>query len=172
MSEGGSRTTTSHRDRSYMHRAQRRDWRCDARRRQLLSRASSPVRQATTSRLTLRRSSDATCAQSAAPYTQALASDLHPSDVAGISLRTTRWASSKTRSRSTSTGAPHPAASQLQPRTRLTRSRACRPRSLEGVKFAIVDDLDPIVNVQECFDDLLIPEDHPGRGCPSLAPSC
>merc|ERR1719230_837692 len=27
----------------------------------------------------------------------------------------------------------------------------------------MVDDLQPVVNAQECFDDLLIPEDHPGR---------
>ena len=30
-------------------------------------------------------------------------------------------------------------------------------------KFDIVDNLDPLVNAQECFDDLLIPTDHPGR---------
>jgi len=30
-------------------------------------------------------------------------------------------------------------------------------------KFDIVDSLDPLVNAQECFDDLLIPADHPGR---------
>jgi len=35
--------------------------------------------------------------------------------------------------------------------------------SLEGNDFAIVDNLDPVVNAQECFDDLLIPADHPGR---------
>ncbi len=29
--------------------------------------------------------------------------------------------------------------------------------------FKMVDDLDPLVNAQECFDDLLIPADHPGR---------
>ena len=32
-----------------------------------------------------------------------------------------------------------------------------------GSTFKIVDDLDPLVNAQECFDDLLIPQDHPGR---------
>ena len=31
------------------------------------------------------------------------------------------------------------------------------------VTFDIVDDYDPIVNAQNCFDDLLIPTDHPGR---------
>lgn len=35
--------------------------------------------------------------------------------------------------------------------------------SLEGDGFDIVDDLDPLVKAQECFDDLLIPPDHPGR---------
>jgi len=35
--------------------------------------------------------------------------------------------------------------------------------SLEGQSFDIVDDLDPLVKGQECFDDLLIPKDHPGR---------
>jgi len=35
--------------------------------------------------------------------------------------------------------------------------------SLEGQSFEIVDDLDPLVRAQECFDDLLIPLDHPGR---------
>jgi len=35
--------------------------------------------------------------------------------------------------------------------------------SLDGVEFAIEDSLDPLVNAQECFDDLLIPPDHPGR---------
>jgi len=35
--------------------------------------------------------------------------------------------------------------------------------SLDGPEFAIVDSLDPLVNAQECFDDLLIPADHPGR---------
>ena len=35
--------------------------------------------------------------------------------------------------------------------------------SLEGVDFAIADDLDPLVSGQECFDDLLIPLEHPGR---------
>jgi len=29
--------------------------------------------------------------------------------------------------------------------------------------FEIKDSMDPIVNAKECFDDLLIPEDHPGR---------
>lgn len=29
--------------------------------------------------------------------------------------------------------------------------------------FVIADSLDPIVSAQECFDDLLIPADHPGR---------
>jgi len=33
----------------------------------------------------------------------------------------------------------------------------------EDVKFDIVDSLDPLVSAQACFDDLLIPEDHPGR---------
>ena len=31
------------------------------------------------------------------------------------------------------------------------------------VKFDVVDNLDPLVSAQACFDDLLIPEDHPGR---------
>jgi phenylalanyl-tRNA synthetase alpha chain len=35
--------------------------------------------------------------------------------------------------------------------------------SLDGAKFAVADNLDPLVNAQECFDDLLIPADHPGR---------
>ena len=36
--------------------------------------------------------------------------------------------------------------------------------SLDGdVKFDVVDDLDPLVVAQQCFDDLLIPKDHPGR---------
>jgi phenylalanyl-tRNA synthetase alpha chain len=35
--------------------------------------------------------------------------------------------------------------------------------SLEGQNFEIVDNLEPFVNAQECFDDLLIPPDHPGR---------
>jgi len=35
--------------------------------------------------------------------------------------------------------------------------------SLDGTKFEIVDSLDPLVKAQACFDDLLIPEDHPGR---------
>jgi len=35
--------------------------------------------------------------------------------------------------------------------------------SLEGVGFEMVDDFDPVVKAQECFDDLLIPQDHPGR---------
>merc|ERR1719181_1037652 len=35
--------------------------------------------------------------------------------------------------------------------------------SLEGQNFETVDDLEPFVNAQECFDDLLIPTDHPGR---------
>jgi len=36
--------------------------------------------------------------------------------------------------------------------------------SLEGdVQFDIVDSLDPVVSAQACFDDLLIPLDHPGR---------
>ena len=35
--------------------------------------------------------------------------------------------------------------------------------SLDGTPFEIVDDLDPLVKGQECFDDLLIPPDHPGR---------
>ena len=33
----------------------------------------------------------------------------------------------------------------------------------EGITFDMVDSLDPLVNAQECFDDLLIPPDHPGR---------
>ena len=32
-----------------------------------------------------------------------------------------------------------------------------------GVEFKVVDDLDPLVKAQQCFDDLLIPPDHPGR---------
>merc|ERR1719247_2978567 len=36
--------------------------------------------------------------------------------------------------------------------------------SLEGdTKFDIVDSLDPLVSAEQCFDDLLIPTDHPGR---------
>ena len=36
--------------------------------------------------------------------------------------------------------------------------------SLEGdIKFDFVDDLDPVVKAEQCFDDLLIPKDHPGR---------
>lgn len=35
--------------------------------------------------------------------------------------------------------------------------------SLDGPSFEVVDNLDPLVNAQECFDDLLIPPDHPGR---------
>merc|ERR1719238_2443791 len=35
--------------------------------------------------------------------------------------------------------------------------------SQTGMTFDIVDNLDPLVNAQECFDDLLIPPDHPGR---------
>ena len=35
--------------------------------------------------------------------------------------------------------------------------------SIEGCDFDIVDSLDPLVKAQACFDDLLIPEDHPGR---------
>lgn len=35
--------------------------------------------------------------------------------------------------------------------------------SLEGADFKIVDSLDPLVKAQACFDDLLIPADHPGR---------
>lgn len=36
--------------------------------------------------------------------------------------------------------------------------------SLDGdVQFEVVDNLDPLVSAQECFDDLLIPTDHPGR---------
>eukprot|EP00966_Prymnesium_polylepis_P264196 6103143-Prymnesium_polylepis.2 len=35
--------------------------------------------------------------------------------------------------------------------------------SLEGANFKIVDSLDPLVKAQACFDDLLIPADHPGR---------
>jgi len=35
--------------------------------------------------------------------------------------------------------------------------------SLEGGKFDMVDDKDPLVSAQACFDDLLIPLDHPGR---------
>jgi len=33
----------------------------------------------------------------------------------------------------------------------------------EEVTFEIRDSMDPIVNAKECFDDLLIPADHPGR---------
>merc|ERR1712087_1042104 len=37
-------------------------------------------------------------------------------------------------------------------------------QSLEaGVTFEIKDSMDPVVNAKECFDDLLIPADHPGR---------
>ena len=35
--------------------------------------------------------------------------------------------------------------------------------SLDGTPFESVDNLDPVVNAQACFDDLLIPPDHPGR---------
>jgi phenylalanyl-tRNA synthetase alpha chain len=35
--------------------------------------------------------------------------------------------------------------------------------SLEGQNFEVVDNLEPFVNGKECFDDLLIPTDHPGR---------
>ncbi|KAL3898211.1 MAG: hypothetical protein SGPRY_012888 [Prymnesium sp.] len=35
--------------------------------------------------------------------------------------------------------------------------------SLDSTKYEIVDSLDPLVKAQACFDDLLIPEDHPGR---------
>mmetsp|Transcript_116646 Transcript_116646/g.212164 ORF Transcript_116646/g.212164 Transcript_116646/m.212164 type:complete len:614 (+) Transcript_116646:88-1929(+) len=35
--------------------------------------------------------------------------------------------------------------------------------SLEGGGFDMVDDLDPLVKAEQCFDDLLIPTDHPGR---------
>ncbi|KAL1523813.1 hypothetical protein AB1Y20_018735 [Prymnesium parvum] len=35
--------------------------------------------------------------------------------------------------------------------------------SLGDTQFEIVDSLDPLVKAQACFDDLLIPEDHPGR---------
>jgi len=31
------------------------------------------------------------------------------------------------------------------------------------MKFDVVDSLDPLVDAQRCFDDLLIPTDHPGR---------
>ena len=34
---------------------------------------------------------------------------------------------------------------------------------LDGPTFEICDNMDPFVNGQECFDDLLIPTDHPGR---------
>ena len=36
-------------------------------------------------------------------------------------------------------------------------------QGLDGPAFEIVDDLDPLVQAQACFDDLLIPKDHPGR---------
>ena len=32
-----------------------------------------------------------------------------------------------------------------------------------GVTWEVADSLDPLVRAQECFDDLLIPQDHPGR---------
>jgi phenylalanyl-tRNA synthetase alpha chain len=35
--------------------------------------------------------------------------------------------------------------------------------SLDGPNFEAVDALDPLVKAQACFDDLLIPVDHPGR---------
>jgi hypothetical protein len=35
--------------------------------------------------------------------------------------------------------------------------------TIEGVKFEIADALDPVVSAQQCFNDLLIPDDHPGR---------
>jgi len=35
--------------------------------------------------------------------------------------------------------------------------------SLEGTRFEIRDAMDPVVRAKECFDDLLIPPDHPGR---------
>ncbi|EOD06090.1 phenylalanine tRNA synthtetase [Emiliania huxleyi CCMP1516] len=35
--------------------------------------------------------------------------------------------------------------------------------TIDGVKFEIADAMDPLVSAQQCFDDLLIPEDHPGR---------
>ena len=41
--------------------------------------------------------------------------------------------------------------------------------SLEGQNFEIVDNLEPFVNAQECFDDLLIPPDHPGALCQRAA---
>ena len=34
---------------------------------------------------------------------------------------------------------------------------------LEGLEFESVDNLDPVVTAQACFDDLLIPSDHVGR---------
>jgi len=35
--------------------------------------------------------------------------------------------------------------------------------SLDGPGFEIRDAMDPVVRAKECFDDLRIPEDHPGR---------
>lgn len=35
--------------------------------------------------------------------------------------------------------------------------------SLDGPEFLSVDDKDPLVSAKNCFDDLLIPLDHPGR---------
>ena len=36
--------------------------------------------------------------------------------------------------------------------------------SLEGdISFDSIDSLDPLVKAEQCFDDLLIPKDHPGR---------
>jgi len=35
--------------------------------------------------------------------------------------------------------------------------------SIDDTTYFIADDLDPVVSAQECFDDLLIPADHPGR---------
>eukprot|EP00316_Scyphosphaera_apsteinii_P011993 CAMPEP_0119308324 /NCGR_PEP_ID=MMETSP1333-20130426/10029_1 /TAXON_ID=418940 /ORGANISM="Scyphosphaera apsteinii, Strain RCC1455" /LENGTH=411 /DNA_ID=CAMNT_0007312067 /DNA_START=73 /DNA_END=1308 /DNA_ORIENTATION=- len=34
---------------------------------------------------------------------------------------------------------------------------------LDGPTFTIADDMDPLVSAQECFDDLNIPAEHPGR---------
>jgi len=35
--------------------------------------------------------------------------------------------------------------------------------TIDGVTFQIADAMDPVVSAQQCFNDLLIPEDHPGR---------
>ena len=36
-------------------------------------------------------------------------------------------------------------------------------QSLPGPNFSVKDSMDPLVSAQQCFDDLLIPLDHPGR---------